>query len=183
MTGRGDAGSGRRDPERGRVRFDRPRQGGADTSNGEAGGGSSISGRRFVTAAVVAVLVLWGSLGLAFRHWRDGYRARQAYGERIVVAAIEPLAEVTPAGVDPAAWRNAVVATRAMLKTVTDSNVLDLDRMRALGSRVDARVRSSRPENARAQLAAIWDDAESGAGPIVTSRHPRPPLLRPPPHR
>ncbi|MCA1684908.1 MAG: hypothetical protein LC745_02765, partial [Planctomycetia bacterium] len=85
---------------------------------GEAGGGGA-SGRRFVTAAVLSVLVLWGSLYLTFRHWRAGYRERQAYGERRVAAAVDPLAAVVPTGASPDAWRRAVAETHAMLTTLT----------------------------------------------------------------
>lgn len=142
-------------------------------------GAGPHSGRAFVTAWVVTVLVLWGSLNLAFRHWRSGYRERAAFGARVAAAAIDPMAGVVPAGESPDAWRRAVAETHAMLVTLTASNVLDVPRMRALGDRVSVRVARSRPETARAELASLWDEVESQAGPIILSRHPRPALLAP----
>lgn len=217
MTGNGDPGgngAGGRRPGRGRVRIDRPRGLGIDAvvvpappeDDPQDGGGFWRSGRVFVTASVVAVLILWGALYLVFRQWRVRYQERQAYGARVVVAAAEPFASIVPAGerpdsaavraagcggaaavaavaspwdVSPAAWRRAVAETRAMLKTLTDSNVLDVDRMRALGARVSALALGATPADARARLAALWDDAEAGAGPVVTDRHPRPDVLPP----
>ena len=177
MTENGDPG--------GRTRIDRPGDDGFGSSSPlpapvpEDGGGFFRSGRVFVTALVLVVLVVWGTLNLVFRQWRAGYRERAAYGERVVVAPVEPLALVVPKGEDPEAWRSAVDETRAMLKTLIGSNVLDVNRMRALGERISSEVRTARPDDARAHLSAIWDAAEAGAGPVVTSRHPRPRLLRP----
>jgi hypothetical protein len=163
----------------------------------------TTSGRVLVTAAVVVVLVLWGSLYVAFRQWRSRYRQRAAFGVRYVATAIDPLAEVVPVGelpqgvlaagcagasaliaaapcdVSPAAWHQAIEETHTMLVTVTAANVLDLSQMRALQSKIASRVASARPETARAALAALWDDLEDQAGPIVLSRHPRPILLPP----
>ena len=133
-----------------------------------------------MTAAVLGVLVLWGSLYLAFRHWRAGYRERQAFGALHVAAAVDPLAAVVPVGESPESWRLAVAETHAMLLTLTAANVLD----RAAGRPEPARLRPglplpSRPSTARAELSSLWDEVESRAGPIVRSRHPRPALLPP----
>ncbi len=152
----------------GQVRVDR---------SGTGGRPDGHSGRAFVTAAVVAVLVLWGVLFVTFRQWRAGYRERADFGARVVAAAVDPLAGVVPDGVRPDAWRGAVAETHAMLRTLTASNVLDLPRMRALGERVAARVARARPPTARAELAGLWDEVEDRAGPVVRSRHPRPALL------
>jgi hypothetical protein len=157
-----------------------------------------------VTAAVLTVLVLWGSLYLAFRHWRSRYRERADFGKRYVAAAVDPLAAVVPAGERPAAvraagcagaaaiaaaaspldvspgdWRRAVAETHELLVALTAANVLDLEQMRALSGRVSACAARARPETARADLAALWDEVEPRAGPIVRARHPRPDLLPP----
>lgn len=181
MAVNGDNGDAGTNPT-GRVRIDRPRHGGhvpSPPGPEEGPGGFFTSGRVFVTAVVLVVLLVWGSLNLVFRQWRAGYRARAAYGDRVVVTPIEPLASVAPTGEDPDAWRSAVGETRAMLKTLTGSNVLDEPHMRVLGELIAAEVRLARPDDARARLTAIWDAAEAGAGPVVTSRHPRPLLLCP----
>lgn len=163
------------------------------------------SGRLFVTTVVVAVLVLWGLLSLIFSQWRSRYRERAAFGARFVAAAIDPLADVLPAGgppilietrgatatatataaeatpreISPAAWREAVAETHAMLVTLTAANVMDMRGMHALGDRVSALVARARPSTARGELARLWDEIEKQAGPIVRARHPRPALLRP----
>ena len=49
------------------------------------------SGRLFVLAAGVTILLVWGTLYLVFREWRAGYRQRALYGKTQVVATIEPL--------------------------------------------------------------------------------------------
>jgi hypothetical protein len=168
----------------------------------------TTSGRVLVTSAVLVVLVLWGSLYLAFRQWRSRYQERAAFGARYVAAAIDPLAEVVPAGeipagirvaactgastlitamlpsdVSPDTWRQAVDETHTMLVTVTAANILDLSQMRALRCQIASRVAGARPETSRATLAALWDDLEDQAGPIVLSRHARPALLPPSIHR
>ena len=103
-----------------------------------------------MVVAVIVVLLTWGGLYLAFQRWRANYRARVAYGTSNVVPAVDPLKEVTPPGVDPAAWRDAVDKTRAMLTTVVASNLLDLDDMDRLRLELDQRVArvQSHPETA-----------------------------------
>jgi hypothetical protein len=146
----------------------------------------SHSGRRFVIVAGLVVLLIWGVLYLVFRDWRARYRARAAYGASRVVPAIDPMAGIVPPGVDPADWRDAVDRTRALLVTVTGSNLLGIDEMRALGDELDQAVgrARARPETAVAELAGLWDamaeraefllrDSRSRTG----DRHPRPKVL------
>jgi hypothetical protein len=199
MSGRGDPKGVR--PGR-RVRVDRSEEGEsmpvpAPKSARKRSAGWR-SGRLFVTAVVVAVLVLWGSLYLIFSQWRSRYRERAAFGARFVASAIDPLADVLPAGeppistpietrgatatprqISPAAWREAVAETHAMLVTLTAANVMDMRGMHALGERISALVARARPSTARGELARLWDEIEKQAGPIVRARHPRPALLRP----
>ena len=146
----------------------------------------SHSGRRFVIVAGLAVLVIWGLLYLVFREWRAGYRERAAYGASQVVPAIDPIGEVVPPGVEPAAWLDAVRRTHDMLMTVISSNLLGIDEMRALRAELDQTVSRARshPETAVAELAEVWNtiadraaflfkDTRSRSG----ARHPRPPIL------
>jgi hypothetical protein len=144
------------------------------------------SGRRFVLVAGCILLVIWGTLWVIFRDWRVRYRARAAYGATHVVPAIDPLESIVPAGVEPEAWRDAVRQTRAMLITVTCSNLLDMHELDDLRRELDgfvARVRAH-PETGCLELAAIWDemadraeflfkDSRSASG----DRHPRPKFL------
>ena len=127
-------------------------------------GAGWASGRRFVTAAVLAVLVLWGSLYLAFRDWRAGYRERQAFGRgtsrrrstrwrrscRPASARGRSAPRVAPGPRrspprsppsrgrrrPPDAWREAVAGTHAMLVTLTAANVMKWSEMNALSVRV-----------------------------------------------
>ncbi len=137
------------------------------------------SGRHVVIVGVLLVLVTWGGLYLAFRDCRARYRARALYGASQVATAIDPMATVVPAGVPPEAWRDAVSQTRAMLVTVTASNLLDMAALRSLRGEVAARVARGRPETALSELAGLWDDLRDRAGPLI-DRHPRPELLPPP---
>jgi hypothetical protein len=144
------------------------------------------SGKRLVIVAGFTVLVLWGVLNLVFRDWRERYRERAAYGSTAVVPAIDPLAQVQPPGVSADAWLEAVLETRSMLTTVTSSNLLDLNEMKALRSELDQVVGRAldRPETACDQLASLWDmigeraeflfrDSRSQSG----ERHRRPEIL------
>ncbi len=137
------------------------------------------SGRRFVTAAVIVVLVLWGSIYLVFRQWRSGYRERADFGARYVATAIDPLATVVPDGAPPEAWQRTVAETHAMLAALTAANIMDRGQMESLGRRVSSVVSRSRPATALDDLASLWDEIESRAGPIVRGRHPRPKMLAP----
>lgn len=191
----------------GQVRIDRPGNtavAGPVGLGDETGGGFWASGRVLVTAIILGVLVLWGTLYLTFRDWRARYRERAEYGVRLIVPAIDPLAEVIPAGakpgaapfvssacagtsaaaaiarpwdVTPAEWRKAVAETRMMLISLVSANVLDTPQMATLATRVSTLVAQARPESARSTLNAIWDEAEAGAGPVITARHRRPSVL------
>ena len=141
-------------------------------------------------AAGVTVLLIWGTLYLVFRDWQAKYRERALYGATQVVPAIEPLRSIMPPGVDRSAWRDAVDQTRAMLITVTGSNLLDvkdMDRLRAeLSQHVD-RARDH-PETALGELAEIWNEvADRGefllrdSRSLSGDRHPRPKILPPRP--
>jgi hypothetical protein len=135
------------------------------------------SGRRVVIATVVVIMVLAGGLALAFRDWRIRYHARAAFGANQVASAIDPLAELVPPDISPSAWHQTVAETRAMLVTLTASNILDLSDMYALRADLAARVRRARAETARADLAALWDELARRAGPNLVKRHPRPESL------
>jgi len=139
-----------------------------------------------VLIAGLVLMVIWGVLWVIFRDWRVRYRARAAYGATHVVAAIDPLEAIVPADVDPDAWRDAVRQTRAMLMTVTSSNLLDIQEMERLRGELDQFVARARahPETGRLELAAIWNelgdrgeflfkDSRSLSG----DRHPRPKIL------
>ena len=63
---------------------------------------------------------------------------RQAWIKRQVAPTIDPLAHVVPPEIAPDAWRQAVDETRAMLVTLTASNLLDLAQMHALRAEVQA---------------------------------------------
>jgi hypothetical protein len=139
------------------------------------------SGRRVVVAGVLALLLVWALLWLAFREWRARYRERAAFGADRVAAAIDPLADVVPPNVGPDEWREAVAETHAALVTVTASNLLDVPSMRALGDSISARVARARarPQLARDELAVLWDELLDRAAPILAERHPRPMVLPP----
>jgi hypothetical protein len=148
------------------------------------------SGRSFVIAAGVTVLLVWGILYLFFREWRSGYRERAIYGKTQVLPTIEPLRAIQPPKVDPVAWRDAVDQTRAMLVTVIDSNLLDLKDMDSLRVELARHVgrASVQPATAVRELAEIWNeaadrgeflfrDSRSASG----ERHARPTILPPRP--
>ncbi len=148
------------------------------------------SGRRFVLVAGLMLLVIWGVLWVIFRDWRVRYRARAAYGATHVVPAIDPLGAIVPAGVDPGAWRDAVRQTRAMLTTVTSSNLLDIKELERLRGELDQFVTRALadPENGNRELAAIWNELADRAEFLFKDsrsangdRHPRPKILPPRP--
>jgi hypothetical protein len=139
---------------------------------------SPHSGRRFVTVAVVSVLILWGVLYFTFRDWRVRFRERAFFGKSQVATAVDPLARIVPHGVDPGEWRQAVDDTHALLVRLTGSNILDLSEMKALRNELSARAARATPGTARAELTAIWDDLQHRAGPILDPiKYPRPKLL------
>jgi hypothetical protein len=184
-----------RDPAR-RVRFDdlgaivlrnSPGPTGKRPAEGVADG---HSGRRFVLAAGVAVLLIWGTLYLVFRDWKARYQDRAKYGAREVVPTIDPLRSIVPPDVGQLEWRDAIDQTRAMLLTVTGSNLLDIKAMDQLRAELSQHVGRARdhPETALTELAQIWNqvadrgefllrDSRSRSG----DRHPRPKILPPRP--
>ncbi len=146
------------------------------------------SGRRFVAVAAVVVLFTWGSLYLAFRGWRASYRERVAYGVSHVVSVIEPLWKITPPGMEPRAWADALEETRAMLTTVVSSNVLDVDEMNRLKAELEESVAETlaHPESATDNLAGVWNKMSNRAEFLFQDsrspdhlRHPRPKILPP----
>jgi hypothetical protein len=151
------------------YRVDRP-------AGAAEGMGARHSGRAFVTAAVVTILLIGGGLSLAFHHWRAGYRARADFGRSAVASAVVPLAEQVPPGVPPTQWRRAVDQTRALLVEVTASGRLDRPQMQALRDDLARRVAGARPETARAELARIWDEME--AKTLLRDATRRPELLK-----
>lgn len=142
----------------------------------------SVSGRVLVTVGMVALLVVWGSLNVTFRQWKERYRARATFGATVVAGAIDPLAAVVPPDESPDAWCQAVTDTHAMVVALTAANVLDVSQMNDLGARIRDRVAFAKPETSRTVLAGLWDELERQAGPII-GRHPRPRLLAASEHR
>ena len=157
---------------------------------------SRASGRRTVVLFVAGVLLLWFGLDRGFRAWKARYEARAAFAATRLAPAVDPMARLTPDGVDPVAWRRAVADTHAMLLALGGSGVLDEGRLEDLRRQVADRAARARPETAVGELSALWDDLERRAGPIIAPdrvpppagsrhalRHPRPPrpaLLGPP---
>ena len=143
------------------------------------------SGRRFLVVSGLCLLLVWGGLFVAFREWRSRYRERAAFGVERVLPAIDGLAAITPPEgvISPAAWRDAVDQTRAMLRTVVASNLLDRGQMETLRAELEARVERAglRPETAAVELAEIWDEMADRAEFLLTEkdRHPRPDHLPP----
>jgi hypothetical protein len=134
--------------------------------------------------------LIWGTLYLVFREWRAKYRERASYGVTHVIPALEPMRSIMPPHVDLLAWRDAVDQTRAMLVTVTASNLLDVNEMDKLRFELSAHARraSADPATAMGELAEIWNEvADRGEFLLKDSRsqsgerHPRPRILPPPP--
>jgi hypothetical protein len=191
---------GHRDPTR-RLRFDDLTSIVARRTSGSSAARTTTtaeelarghSGRRLVLVAGLVLMLIWCVLWVIFREWRVGYRARAEYGAAHVVPAIDPLEAIVPPGVDPDAWRDAVRQTRAMLMTVTSSNLLDIEELEELRRELDQFVARARahPETGRLELAAIWNelsdrgeflfkDSRSPSG----DRHPRPKILPPKPEK
>jgi hypothetical protein len=162
----------------------------AQTPSSTSSPSSNHSGRRLVVVAGLTILLLWGLLYVIFRDWLARYRARASFGATQVVPVIDGLADAVPPGVDPGDWRAAVRETHAMLRTVTASNLLDLQQMQSLRTELEQTVVRARthPETARDELAGVWNmmadraefvfrDGRSESG----ERHPRPKILPPRP--
>ncbi|HWE40472.1 MAG TPA: hypothetical protein VG406_28245 [Isosphaeraceae bacterium] len=139
--------------------------------------GPRFKGRRVVLGALLGVLVLWGALALAFRGWKARQLDRASYGARRVEAAIGPWERVEPPGIGPAAWREAVGASRALLVAVVGSGAMEKGGMDALADDVAGRVSASRPETAPTDLLRLWADLGRRAGPIVARSRPGGPLV------
>ena len=120
--------------------------------------GIGSSGRRFILLAGMTLLVLWGALYLAFRDWRARYRARTSFGVTEVAPVIDSLGEITPPGVSPDVWQDAVRRTHVMLAAVLSANLLDARQMEMLRDELKQAVKRTRshPETAREELGAIW---------------------------
>lgn len=152
--------------------------------------GPQHSGRRFVLLACSTILVLWGTLYVAFHDWRARYRARTSFGVTQVAPVIDPLAEIIPPEVGVAAWQDAVRQTHEMLAAVLSANLLDVGQMELLREEVKQTVERARlhPETAREELASFWtamaDRAEFVLQEGTSGRrkgHPRPAILPPRP--
>ncbi len=138
----------------------------------------TVSGRRFVIAGVVTVLLIWGAVSLGFRAWRANYEALAAYGATEVAPVIDSLADRVPPGIDPAAWRQAVADTHAMLLALTGASLLDRPAMEALRAEISALVARSTPETAQHDLTGLWEDLERKAGPVIAPDTDPPPNAR-----
>jgi hypothetical protein len=156
-------------------------------ASGHPAGEGAVSGRRVVIAGALATLAIAGAVYIAFLGWRARYRALAEFGATRVAPLVEPLAGRVPPGVDPGAWRLAVEDTRGMLVALTGAGVLDRAQMEGLRAEVADRVARATPATAVGELAALWDDLERRAGPVLApdvtpplpgssraKRHPRP---------
>lgn len=140
--------------------------------------GKGHSGRAIVLLGLVGLALLTGSIFGAFHLWKARYAQRAAFGRTEVVPAVAPLAEFEPPGVAPGDWLAAVADTQRVLEAVTASGMLDQAAMARLRDELRARVARTTPDTAIRELAAIWDDLEARAGPVLSrepTRGPRPP--------
>ncbi len=94
--------------------------------------------------ACTTILVLWGTLYLAFRDWRARYHARTTFGVTEVAPVIDPLADISPPGVGPDAWQDAVRQTHSMLVAVLSANLLDVGQMELLRDELKETVERAR---------------------------------------
>lgn len=153
-------------------------------------GGGDRSGRRFVVIAILVLAALWAVLFLVFREWRARYFVRAAFGASQVAPVIDGLEKIEPPGVSRVDWLDAVHRTRALVLTVTDSNLLSIDQMKALRAELSQNVDRARerPETALDELAAVWNSLAARAAFLFRDtrrtdgvRHIRPAILPPPP--
>jgi hypothetical protein len=175
-----------------RYRFDDRVSTAVQTSASALSLSSNHSGRRLVLMAGLTILLLWGLLYVIFRDWRARYRARASFGATQVAPLIDALADAVPPGVDPGDWREAVAETHAMLRTVTASNLLDLQQMQSLRTELEQTVARARahPETARDEMAGVWNMMDDRAAFVFRDgrsasgeRHPRPKILLPRPEQ
>lgn len=140
--------------------------------------GPRHSGRAFVIAAGVSLVLIGALIYAAFLDWMTAHREIVAFGRDEVAPTITPLAEMEPPGVDVGEWRSAVDDTRALIAAATASGLLDRPRMETLRDELRERVADATPATAVDALRSIWDDLERRAGPALTRQFLRPP--RPP---
>lgn len=137
--------------------------------------GPARSGRLFVIGAIVALVLIWAALFVAFRQWRSGRNALAAYGAREVAPLVDPLADRGPGDIHPKVWRRAVEDTHAMLVAATASGTIDRVEMERLRAELAARVARDTPATVREDLMRLWDEMEDRVGPILQGRTSRPP--------
>lgn len=164
-------------------------QTGADDGTAADRPAAGVSGTATVVVLLVGLLLLWFALDRGFRAWRADHEARALLGETTLAPLVDVLADPVPPGLEPPLWRQAVADTHAMLLALAGSGALGEGQIVALRREVADRVARARarPETARAELSALWDDLQRRAGPIIAPdvtpppagsrhahRHPRP---------
>ncbi|WP_169979540.1 hypothetical protein [Tautonia rosea] len=119
-----------------------------------------MSGRWFVGAGVVGLLIVWGVLYGLFSIWREGIEERIAFGKTQVVPIVAKLALLEPRGIDQKDWEQAVTDTQAMLEEVVGTGRMDRSRLQSLRSELEQHVVEAHqsPELAPEVLARIWDE-------------------------
>jgi hypothetical protein len=137
--------------------------------------GREHSGRVFITAGGLTLLVLSAVVFGFFQDWRSRYRALAEFGASRVAPAINPLVAHKPPGITIDEWEHTVDDTRAMLIAVTASGLLDKPTMEVLRNDLAERVAQTKPETAVTELSRLWDEMETKAGPILTRRTERAP--------
>ena len=143
--------------------------------------GREHSGKKFVIGSLIVILMIWAVLFLSFRDWKGRHQRAAAFGRSEVAAAVDPLASRVPPEVDARVWKQAVEDSHAMLEAVTGAGLLDRSKMEELLAELLGRFRQTTPESARDDLRWLWDQMEARAGPILTRRAERPPLVPPRP--
>ena len=130
--------------------------------------GRGLSGRRVVIVCVLALLTIWGLLALSFRSWKARQRERAIFGAERVAPAIEPLSKLQPPLISQDDWRDAVVDTRGLLRSVTAANLLDQAEMETLRADVARRVAEAKSDTALVNLLKLWTDLARRFGPLVS---------------
>lgn len=137
-----------------------------------------VSGRVVVICACVVVLCIWGGLTLGMRAWKADYESKAEFGRTQIAPLVDPLAEMVPVGVEPAAWAAAVQDTHKMLHALTAASLLDMKMLEDLKSKLETQVNSAKPETVQAMLTELWDDQIKKAGPVMNASAPPPPNTR-----